>query len=801
MRSLRLILCLFFIAVVGSVYSQNVGIGTTNPASGAILDLVSTDKGLLIPRLEASAVANPVQGLMIFQPSTNAFMYHNGSAWEVVGGKVVDVDGDTKIEVVEDFFRDTIRYQLDGQEVINMSRNQSGDLMVEPIFEYPGNTYYGWQSGQDNQIGAYNTAFGSNALAEISQGSANTSFGARALQKNKIGNGNVAIGYETLNFNEKDSNTIIGHQALLFNNGSRNTAIGYDSGINNYGSNNIFIGAESGSNEAGSNKLYIENSAADSANALIYGEFDNDYLRMNANLEVFANGIGVRGEGGFQGIRGDAIGTTGPLYGVGGNAASINPSGTNYGVYGWAENGATNYSIYGENPGSGANDWAGYFDGKAYIADSLKVDGYSYFNNELRVEIVDSETSKTGISALVWAQSGGTDTYNGLYGISNSGNNGTNIGVRGLANGGATNYGVYGLTFTNSGNSWAGYFEGKAYVDDSLKINGQSHFNDDIRIEILNTTTSKRAVRAQVKGQGSGNYMGVSGVSDGTGGSNYGVYGSARLGASNYALYGAYPGSGANDWAGYFDGKAYVDDSLKVNGVGHFNGNAYVGDKFGVGIEIGNFPLNVKAIGAGNDLVKFYDNSEVGVWHLKLNSNGDLGFTETNVADNRLVLKAGGNIGIGLVPTTNRLEVNGDASKSTAGDWLANSDRRLKKNIKAITSATALDNLLKLQGITYEWNDDKTGNKRPEGIHYGFTAQNIADVYPTLVQEDAMGYLQTAYGTFDAMTVEAMRALNDKINEQESIIAAQETRIARMESALVSLLTKSEAPSSVATKK
>jgi cell division protein FtsB len=128
-------------------------------------------------------------------------------------------------------------------------------------------------------------------------------------------------------------------------------------------------------------------------------------------------------------------------------------------------------------------------------------------------------------------------------------------------------------------------------------------------------------------------------------------------------------------------------------------------------------------------------------------------------------------IGINRVATTNTLEVGGDASKASAGDWLANSDARLKKNIKQLSSEKVLNQILQLQGVTYEWNDDKTGNIRPEGIQYGFTAQNIKEVFPTLVNEDNTGYLQTAYGTYDAMTVEAIRALNDKIDNQSAEIS------------------------------
>jgi hypothetical protein len=128
---------------------------------------------------------------------------------------------------------------------------------------------------------------------------------------------------------------------------------------------------------------------------------------------------------------------------------------------------------------------------------------------------------------------------------------------------------------------------------------------------------------------------------------------------------------------------------------------------------------------------------------------------------------AGSIVGVGRAPITNNLEVEGTASKSSSGSWLANSDARLKKNIHPLDSREMLEKLLALQGVTYEWNDDKTGWKRPGGTQYGFTAQNIQQVFPTLVEEDKLGYLQAAYGTYDAMVVEAIRALKLEIEKSE----------------------------------
>ncbi|MGV6828437.1 MAG: tail fiber domain-containing protein, partial [Flavobacteriales bacterium] len=78
-----------------------------------------------------------------------------------------------------------------------------------------------------------------------------------------------------------------GYNALNSNTtGDNNTAYGYQAGYNNIsGSSNIFLGYLAGYDETGSNKLYIQNSNADEDNALIYGEFNNNVLRVNGLLQ------------------------------------------------------------------------------------------------------------------------------------------------------------------------------------------------------------------------------------------------------------------------------------------------------------------------------------------------------------------------------------------------------------------------------------------------------------------------------------------------------------------------------------
>lgn len=57
---------------VVAAHAQNIGIGTTQPDASAALDISSSNKGLLIPRIDLSiaAPAAPATGLMVFNTNT-----------------------------------------------------------------------------------------------------------------------------------------------------------------------------------------------------------------------------------------------------------------------------------------------------------------------------------------------------------------------------------------------------------------------------------------------------------------------------------------------------------------------------------------------------------------------------------------------------------------------------------------------------------------------------------------------------------------------------------------------------------
>lgn len=78
------------ILLTTTIFAQNVGIGTATPDASAILHLSSTEKGMLIPRMDSTqrnAIASPAQGLFIYQVKTNpGFYYYSGSSWNKIGG-------------------------------------------------------------------------------------------------------------------------------------------------------------------------------------------------------------------------------------------------------------------------------------------------------------------------------------------------------------------------------------------------------------------------------------------------------------------------------------------------------------------------------------------------------------------------------------------------------------------------------------------------------------------------------------------------------------------------------------------
>jgi len=114
-------------------------------------------------------------------------------------------------------------------------------------------------------------------------------------------------------------------------------------------------------------------------------------------------------------------------------------------------------------------------------------------------------------------------------------------------------------------------------------------------------------------------------------------------------------------------------------------------------------------------------------------------------------------------PNNRKLFVYGEAGGTSA--WYNDSDKRLKKNIETIDSA--LDKVMKLRGVSFEWNGSERYQK---GKSIGFIAQEAIEVVPELVdyneENDSYGM---QYAPVTALLVQAVKEQNDEITELKEI--------------------------------
>ena len=82
---------LFFLLLISfathsKLFAQNIAINSTGalPNASAMLDVQSTTKGMLIPRMtttQRTAIASPATGLLVYDNTTNSFWFKSTSKW------------------------------------------------------------------------------------------------------------------------------------------------------------------------------------------------------------------------------------------------------------------------------------------------------------------------------------------------------------------------------------------------------------------------------------------------------------------------------------------------------------------------------------------------------------------------------------------------------------------------------------------------------------------------------------------------------------------------------------------------
>lgn len=224
----------------------NLGIGTSAPDASSLLDVYSTNKGLLIPNValtganDATTIASPATSLLVYNPGTYfspAGYYYNAGTpgvpnWISLssnGGNAWQLAGNAGTNPPTDFIGTT-----DNKDVVFERNGVRAGLLNQNY----GNTDEG------------NTSWGVDALPSPSTNSlSNVAIGCRAL-------------YST-------------------HNGTVNTAIGNDAGGAYDGNFNTFLGAGANANAAG-----LQYATAVGCNALAR---DSEWLELgNVNTQIYS---------------------------------------------------------------------------------------------------------------------------------------------------------------------------------------------------------------------------------------------------------------------------------------------------------------------------------------------------------------------------------------------------------------------------------------------------------------------------------------------------------------------------------
>jgi hypothetical protein len=104
------------------------------------------------------------------------------------------------------------------------------------------------------------------------------------------------------------------------------------------------------------------------------------------------------------------------------------------------------------------------------------------------------------------------------------------------------------------------------------------------------------------------------------------------------------------------------------------------------------------------------------------------------------------------------------------------SDLRYKKDIRPLESS--LEKVMRLKGISYEWNKDAVdGAGFKGGRQIGFIAQEMEPILPELVQTDSKGYKTLSYDKLVPVLVEAIKEQQKVIDQKSRMLDEQQAAI------------------------
>lgn len=779
----------------------SAGIGTVTPVASSILEMNSTTKGMLVPRMtkaQRDAIVSPATGLMIYQTnSAPGFYYYDGNTWKQMSSAGVNKSlsnlttptavntsllpaVDTSVSLGSSLLFWKSVYTND----ISFNDGTTQTTAFNPYIAGPGISIAG---GTISNSGDPNGSDDANlSLANLSATSINQSLipadNARDL-------GSPSFGWRDLYL--KGSIYFSGNRTISFA-GTDNTFVGVNAGVSTTGTSNSFFGKAAGqSNTSGAYNAFVgqlsgQANTSGSYNAF-FGQNSGSLNTIGFSNAFFGNSSGQNNTSGvFNSFFGQSAGysnITGSSNSFfGRSAGSTNTTGNSNSFFGinagFSNSTAPDNSFFGGNAGyTNSTGYSNSFFGKdAGYSNSTGPDN-SFFGKNA------GYTNSSGNSNSFFGKDAG---YSNATGVSNAffGKGAGYHNTTGNYNSYFGQYAGYNNT-TASGNSFFGQNSGTV----NTAGNSNSFFGQNAGSS--NTTASLNSFFGHAAGQLN------------TAGDQNSFFGEAAGSANTNGYWNSFFGQNAGAANTEGDQNTFFGkDAGRANTTG--GQNSVVGDEAGYNITtgtantfIGHKSGNWVTTGDYNTLIGAFVNGGA-----DYHNSTAIGFGTANTASNQVRI--------------------GDATVTSIGGyagWTNISDGRYKKEIKE--NVPGLTFINKLRPVTYRLDiagirkflqedsregtlSDDAKNKigdaarmKEQTLNTGFIAQEVEKAAKDLnfdfsgvdkpQNENSLYGLR--YAEFVVPLVKAVQELSKMNNDKEVTIQKQNDKIDDLEARLNKLET------------
>lgn len=808
---MKIFFLLFVLFIATSILQAQVGINNDNPDSSAMLDITSTDKGLLIPRMTEAQrllIAIPAEGLLIYQTDlTSGFWFYNGTGWVLVKGGEMQRTGNL-VKNTTDIANDDFLFG-------STSFSDTGPTGDSRMFFDKSNGAFRAGVAQtaewdDANVGPYSTAFGLNnrasgdfsmamGFSSVASGTMSQSFGFGATSSGDysiaIGRGAAATGEDSASIGTLNNvsglllsyafgsyNTVAGADAVAVGKANMVTAstasaFGFSNTASGFGS--TAIGFNTLAPAYGETSLGFYNTVYTPTSRSVFASTDRLFSIGNGTSTTRNNALTLLKNGNL------GLGIDVPT-------ATLDVMGTFKLTDG---NQATGRVLISDAAGNAT------WQNPSTVVDNL--------GNHLAATTLNMNsnlvTNVQTISTL------SAPSYDKLR-VWNNAN--YSIGMSDTMSFGYLN--DYATTFTMNADDDRGWIWRDA---SDAKADGAASL----------TTDGRFMVKSILHSQGSLFVDGLTGLGNVAPVSRLQLENNIATGAlDNFSEYQVMLWQSATALRSYGVGIRNNTMVFNTDNDIHFDEDGVTRlaiDNANVGVGVTATSAKLDVAGAGttttslqlrggnssnattyNQIALGWDGSDTYRHAIKTRHNGgaDIGnsidfYTWNHGTDaigavgttHVMTLDSdfGGVVGINTTIPTWNLEVNGSAGKPGGGVWGTSSDARLKQNVQAYSRG--LEDLLQLRPITYQYNELSGYDTTP--VYPGVIAQELQEVAPEMVgifKKDGQEYYNVDGSGFTYMLINSVKELDQKNEQLETENEQLEKRLAAIEKKIERLMDK-----------